>query len=64
MACPARNPEDIEAQVQRMLAMGREIRAHIKGDITSSTDCLYDEDGLPLRGGNFALTDIESALKD
>ena len=64
MACPARNPEDIEAEVKRMLAMGREIRAHIKGDITSSTDCLYDEDGLPLRGGNFAFTDIEPALKD
>ena len=64
MAHPARDPEDIEAQLQRMRALGREIRAHIKGEITSSTDCFYDEDGLPLRGGNFALTDIESALKD
>jgi len=39
---------DIEAKVARMLAAGREIRAHMREPITSDHSCLYDEEtGLP-----------------
>jgi hypothetical protein len=36
---------DIETTVARMLAAGREIRAHLSGPITSDHGCLYDENG-------------------
>jgi len=38
----------IEAQVQKMLAMGREIRAHMREPVSSDMSDLYDENGLPL----------------
>jgi antitoxin VapB len=38
---------DVEEKVQRMLALGREIRAHLRVPITSDHSCLYDEDGFP-----------------
>jgi len=38
---------DIEDKVQRMLAVGREIRAHLRFPITSDHSCLYDENGFP-----------------
>jgi antitoxin VapB len=38
---------DIEDKVQRMLAVGREIRAHLRIPITSDHSCLYDENGFP-----------------
>jgi antitoxin VapB len=36
---------DVEEKVERMLALGREIRAHLRVPITSDHSCLYDEDG-------------------
>lgn len=39
---------DIDAEVERMLAFGREIRAHMVAPVTSNLDDLYDETtGLP-----------------
>jgi antitoxin VapB len=38
---------DIEDKVERMLAVGREIRAHLRVPITSDHSCLYDENGFP-----------------
>jgi antitoxin VapB len=38
---------DVEEKVERMLALGREIRAHLRVPITSDHSCLYDEDGFP-----------------
>jgi antitoxin VapB len=38
----------IDAQVQKMLAMGREIRAHMREPVSSDMSDLYDENGLPL----------------
>ncbi len=38
---------DVEEKVERMLALGREIRAHLRVPITSDHTCLYDEDGFP-----------------
>lgn len=38
---------DIKAKVSRMLAAGREIRAHLRQPITSDHGCLYDESGFP-----------------
>jgi antitoxin VapB len=38
---------DAEEKVERMLALGREIRAHLRVPITSDHSCLYDEDGFP-----------------
>ncbi len=38
---------DIEAKVSRMLAAGKEIRAHVRGPVTSDHSCLYDENGFP-----------------
>jgi hypothetical protein len=54
----------VAAEVEHMLAMGREIRAHMTGPVSSDLRDLYDENGLPSRGGDFSLTDIEPALKD
>jgi len=39
---------DIDDKVERMLALGREIRAHMTIPITSDHSCLYDENGLPV----------------
>ena len=36
---------DIQDKVERMLAVGREIRAHLRVPITSDHSCLYDENG-------------------
>ncbi len=38
---------DVEEKVERMLALGREIRAHLRVPITSDHSCLYDENGFP-----------------
>ena len=38
---------DIKAEAERMMAMGREIRAHLKGPGSSDTSDFYDENGLP-----------------
>jgi antitoxin VapB len=38
---------DVEEKVERMLALRREIRAHLRVPITSDHSCLYDEDGYP-----------------
>ncbi len=38
----------IETQVQKMLAMGKEIRAHLRGPVSSDTSDMYDENGMPL----------------
>ena len=35
------------ARMEAMLAMGREIRAHMREPVSSDTGWLYDEDGLP-----------------
>lgn len=43
----ARRERDIEAKVARMLAAGKEIRAHMREPITSYHSCLYDEYGFP-----------------
>jgi antitoxin VapB len=39
---------DLEDTVERMLAAGREIRAHMTGRVSSDLSDLYGEDGLPL----------------
>jgi antitoxin VapB len=38
---------DVEAEVKRMLAMGREIRGHMTEPVSSDLNDLYDEDGFP-----------------
>jgi len=38
---------DIDAEVERMLLMGREIRSHMTEPISSDLNDLYDEDGFP-----------------
>ena len=38
---------DIAATVERMLDMGKEIRAHMREPVSSDTNWMYDEDGLP-----------------
>ena len=38
---------DINAKVERMLEMGREIRAHMREPVSSDTSWMYDENGLP-----------------
>jgi hypothetical protein len=58
------NSEDIEAEVERMLAMGREIRAHMSEPVTSDLRDLYDDEGFPVGGSDVVRTDIEPALKD
>jgi antitoxin VapB len=39
---------NVNAEVERMLAMGREIRAHMKGPVSSDLSDLYDDKGIPL----------------
>jgi len=38
---------DVAAKVERMLAIGREIRAHMREPVSSDTGWMYDENGLP-----------------
>ena len=38
---------DIDGTVERMLAMGKEIRAHMREPVSSDTSWMYDEDGMP-----------------
>ncbi len=38
---------DIRARVDRALAIGKEIRAHMREPVSSDTSWMYDEDGLP-----------------
>ena len=38
---------DVAATVERMLAIGREIRAHMREPVSSDTNWMYDENGLP-----------------
>lgn len=38
---------DTDQEVERMLAMGREIRAHMREPVSSDLRDLYDENGLP-----------------
>jgi antitoxin VapB len=38
---------DTDQEVERMLAMGREIRAHLREPVSSDLRDLYDENGLP-----------------
>jgi antitoxin VapB len=38
---------DIDAEVERMLAMGREIRGHMTEPVSSNLSDLYDQDGFP-----------------
>ena len=38
---------DTDQEVERMLAMGREIRAHLREPVSSDLRDLYDESGLP-----------------
>ena len=38
---------DVDAGVERMLAMGREIRSHMTEPVSSGHGDLYDEDGFP-----------------
>jgi len=42
-----RRERDIDAKVARMLAAGKEIRAHLHEPITSDHSCLYDDNGFP-----------------
>jgi antitoxin VapB len=41
------NARDVDAEVERMLAMGREIRGHMTEPVSSDLSDLYDEDGFP-----------------
>ena len=38
---------DVDAEVERMLAMGREIRSHMTEPVSSDLSDLYDENGFP-----------------
>jgi antitoxin VapB len=38
---------DVDAEIERMLAMGREIRSHMKEPVSSDLSDLYDDDGFP-----------------
>jgi antitoxin VapB len=38
---------DVDAEVERMLAMGREIRSHMTEPVSSDLSDLYDEEGFP-----------------
>jgi antitoxin VapB len=59
------NARDVEAEVERMLAMGREIRSHMTEPVSSDLSGLYDErEPLLFKGDDFSQTDIEPALKD
>jgi hypothetical protein len=38
---------DVEAEVDRVMAIAKEIRAHMREPVSSDTSWMYDEDGLP-----------------
>jgi antitoxin VapB len=38
---------DVEAEVDRIMAIAKEIRAHMREPVSSDTSWMYDEDGLP-----------------
>lgn len=38
---------DIQARVDRVMAIAKEIRAHMREPVSSDTSWMYDEDGLP-----------------
>ncbi|MEJ0016371.1 MAG: type II toxin-antitoxin system VapB family antitoxin [Acetobacteraceae bacterium] len=38
---------DVQARVEHVMAIAREIRAHMREPVSSDTSWLYDEDGLP-----------------
>jgi antitoxin VapB len=38
---------DIESRVERVMAMAKDIRAHMREPVSSDTSWLYDENGLP-----------------
>jgi hypothetical protein len=44
----AKDPEAIAAEVERMLAMGREIRSHMADPVSSDLSDRYDADGFPI----------------
>jgi antitoxin VapB len=39
---------DVDAEVERMLAMGREIRSHMTEPVSSDLSDFYDDNGFPL----------------
>ena len=43
-----RRERDKAAEVERMLAMGREIRAHMRESVSSDLSDLYDDEGMPI----------------
>jgi hypothetical protein len=44
---PIMTEREIDDKVVRMLALGREISAHLREPISSDHSCLYDENGFP-----------------
>jgi hypothetical protein len=42
---------DVEAEIERMLEMGREIRGHMREPVSSDLSDLYDESGFPIAEG-------------
>ena len=42
-----RKARDIDAKVEQMMAIAREIRAHMREPVSSDHSWLYDENGLP-----------------
>ena len=38
---------DVEAEVDRIMAIAKEIRAHMREPVSSDTSWMYGEDGLP-----------------
>jgi antitoxin VapB len=38
---------DLTARVDRVMAIAKEIRAHMREPVSSDTSWMYDEDGLP-----------------
>ncbi len=41
------NARDVEAEVERMIQMGHEIRGHMTEPVSSDLSDLYDDDGFP-----------------
>ena len=54
---------EVGTEVERMLALGREIHRHMTEPVSSDLNDMYDENGFPHAGGDFSQTDIEPALK-
>jgi antitoxin VapB len=38
---------DVEAEVDRIMAIAKDIRAHMREPVSSDASWMYDEDGLP-----------------